>query len=519
MAHPLLPPISTFDDPDVAHELYNKVVAAGHLSSHRATLEFIDLAADRELDIPNELAMYRVVTQQVENIFDTVKEFKRNPACAAGMRYQAAKLIHSPEGEHLPRPVAALVGYCLAFFEDRCGLPTDAYLMLEWSYGELEEEEESELVTEIRMFLFGEIAKLDASLWGGLAQHPMLSALLPFASYTQDDHAKNTASTSLSAASKESMRGEKAVDEICDGGGDIIMTDDSSSTFTSKQPERAATPPPAAHHALVQRAPAAPRTLRVRHLSTLALNTPTFPAFSTMTPSFPFSSMRLPPAERAEGGLRRRASDVTSVSWELGLLKASKRKRIYDGIDVGDGDPGSAGLLVEVVYVELGARSAFGLLETRPIQSLVAEESGSLVGFLPIHTSSEDFPVSLYLKFIPSIGVGPSFNVTLYSPTIAHLQFDTALRVIASSGASIEDMLPSKDFEGGKEAFNPLSTDPLLVYNYAVFSGFSGVAAVLFWFTFRGLDKEERTLNEIGMEADTVDEDDTPRTSTANKKA
>ncbi|KAI5477097.1 PTR2-domain-containing protein [Pseudohyphozyma bogoriensis] len=69
------------------------------------------------------------------------------------------------------------------------------------------------------------------------------------------------------------------------------------------------------------------------------------------------------------------------------------------------------------------------------------------------------------------------------------------------------------------EAFNPLSTDPLLVWNYGVFSAFSGVAAVLFWFTFRGLDAEERTLNEIGMEADTVEEDDTPRTSTANEKA
>ncbi|KAJ7235495.1 POT family-domain-containing protein [Mycena rebaudengoi] len=47
------------------------------------------------------------------------------------------------------------------------------------------------------------------------------------------------------------------------------------------------------------------------------------------------------------------------------------------------------------------------------------------------------------------------------------------------------------------EAFVSLSTDPLLVWNYGSMGVLSFIAAVFFWFLFRGLDKEEDTLNEL----------------------
>ncbi|KAK0550591.1 hypothetical protein OC846_003606 [Tilletia horrida] len=46
-------------------------------------------------------------------------------------------------------------------------------------------------------------------------------------------------------------------------------------------------------------------------------------------------------------------------------------------------------------------------------------------------------------------------------------------------------------------AFTPLSEDPNLVINYAVFAGLSFVAGVVFWLFFRKLDAEEEALNQL----------------------
>lgn len=48
------------------------------------------------------------------------------------------------------------------------------------------------------------------------------------------------------------------------------------------------------------------------------------------------------------------------------------------------------------------------------------------------------------------------------------------------------------------EAFNPLSIDPLLVWNYGTMSVLSGIGGVLFWFSFRRLDAEDTALDNIG---------------------
>ncbi|KAF8504545.1 peptide transporter PTR2A [Russula emetica] len=48
------------------------------------------------------------------------------------------------------------------------------------------------------------------------------------------------------------------------------------------------------------------------------------------------------------------------------------------------------------------------------------------------------------------------------------------------------------------EAFNPLSTDPRLVWNYATMAGLSGIGGILFWFSFRKLDREDAALDNIG---------------------
>ncbi|BGP45379.1 hypothetical protein JCM10450v2_001197 [Rhodotorula kratochvilovae] len=49
------------------------------------------------------------------------------------------------------------------------------------------------------------------------------------------------------------------------------------------------------------------------------------------------------------------------------------------------------------------------------------------------------------------------------------------------------------------EAFLPLSQDPLLVWNYGVMAVLAFAGGVAFWWCFSGLDKEERSLNEIAV--------------------
>lgn len=47
------------------------------------------------------------------------------------------------------------------------------------------------------------------------------------------------------------------------------------------------------------------------------------------------------------------------------------------------------------------------------------------------------------------------------------------------------------------EAFNPLSTDPLLVWNYGSMAVISFVGGCLFWFCYRKLDAQEDELNML----------------------
>jgi len=47
------------------------------------------------------------------------------------------------------------------------------------------------------------------------------------------------------------------------------------------------------------------------------------------------------------------------------------------------------------------------------------------------------------------------------------------------------------------EAFVPLSTDPLLVWNYGSMAVVAFFAGLIFWFQYRGLDKEEDRLNML----------------------
>jgi len=60
------------------------------------------------------------------------------------------------------------------------------------------------------------------------------------------------------------------------------------------------------------------------------------------------------------------------------------------------------------------------------------------------------------------------------------------------------------------QAFNPLVADPLLVWNYGVMAVLSFIGGVLFWLSFRKLDKAEDELNTIkpgtvhGMKPDPV---------------
>ncbi|KAI0254495.1 peptide transporter PTR2A [Lactifluus subvellereus] len=48
------------------------------------------------------------------------------------------------------------------------------------------------------------------------------------------------------------------------------------------------------------------------------------------------------------------------------------------------------------------------------------------------------------------------------------------------------------------EAFNALSTDPRLVWNYGTMAVLSGIGGILFWFSFGGLDAEDAELDNLG---------------------
>ena len=47
------------------------------------------------------------------------------------------------------------------------------------------------------------------------------------------------------------------------------------------------------------------------------------------------------------------------------------------------------------------------------------------------------------------------------------------------------------------QALLPLASDPLLVWNYSVVAILAFVGGIGFWFTWRGLDKQEDELNMI----------------------
>jgi POT family proton-dependent oligopeptide transporter len=60
------------------------------------------------------------------------------------------------------------------------------------------------------------------------------------------------------------------------------------------------------------------------------------------------------------------------------------------------------------------------------------------------------------------------------------------------------------------QAFNPISTDPLLVWNYGSMAVIAFIGGILFWLQVRGLDKAEDEMNNLraghvhGMEPDPV---------------
>ena len=47
------------------------------------------------------------------------------------------------------------------------------------------------------------------------------------------------------------------------------------------------------------------------------------------------------------------------------------------------------------------------------------------------------------------------------------------------------------------EAFVTLSNDPYLVWNYGVMGVLSAIGGTIFWFMYRGLDRDEDRLNQL----------------------
>jgi POT family proton-dependent oligopeptide transporter len=47
------------------------------------------------------------------------------------------------------------------------------------------------------------------------------------------------------------------------------------------------------------------------------------------------------------------------------------------------------------------------------------------------------------------------------------------------------------------QAFTPLTADPHLVWNYGSVAIISFATGILFWFTYRGMDKQEDQLNML----------------------
>ena len=71
------------------------------------------------------------------------------------------------------------------------------------------------------------------------------------------------------------------------------------------------------------------------------------------------------------------------------------------------------------------------------------------------------------------------------------MRLDLRLSVRGYSSYLLEKLISQIRF------FLALSADPLLIWNYGSMGVLAALAGILFWFTFRHLDKEEEKLNEL----------------------
>ncbi len=103
-------------------------------------------------------------------------------------------------------------------------------------------------------------------------------------------------------------------------------------------------------------------------------------------------------------------------------------------------------------------------------------------------------PINVWVQALPYILIGISeifTNVTSYE-----YAFSKAPENMKSLVMSV-NLFMSAFAAAISQAFVPLSTDPLLVWNYTVIAALAFLGGVGFWFSFRHLDKEEDKWNSL----------------------
>lgn len=104
-------------------------------------------------------------------------------------------------------------------------------------------------------------------------------------------------------------------------------------------------------------------------------------------------------------------------------------------------------------------------------------------------------PISVWVQTLPYVLIG--FSEIMASITGLEYAFTKAPENMRSLVQGVF-LLQTAFSSAIGQALVPLATDPLLVWNYAVSAILAAIGGFGFWFTHRGLDKKEDSLNMIG---------------------
>lgn len=111
------------------------------------------------------------------------------------------------------------------------------------------------------------------------------------------------------------------------------------------------------------------------------------------------------------------------------------------------------------------------------------------------NTCDEPAPINVWVQTLPYFFVG--ISEIFASITGLEYAFTKAPKNMRSLVMAIFLFMTAISAAIG-QALTALSEDPLLVWNYSTIAVLAFIGGIGFWFTFRGLDREEDKLNMLG---------------------